>query len=128
MQSTTTKIAVETDGDLDTLTRLNLEYVRSVEQSDVAWFERNLAPDFWNSNPDGSLIDRQGFLAQIAKRPGISDIEPHDVLVRIMGDFAIIHARTTYQTPAGKSAGRYTDIWARREGRWVCIAAHVTRG
>jgi len=128
MQSTTTKIAVETDGDFDTLTRLNLEYVRSVEQSDVAWFERNLAPDFWNSNPDGSLIDRQGFLAQIAKRPGISDIEPHDVLVRIMGDFAIIHARTTYQTPAGKSAGRYTDIWSRREGRWVCIAAHVTRG
>jgi len=45
-----------------------------------------------------------------------------------MGNFAIIHARTTYQTPAGKSAGRYTDIWSRREGRWVCIAAHVTRG
>jgi ketosteroid isomerase-like protein len=128
MQATTTKTAVATERDLEILTRLNLDYVRSVEQSDVTWFDNNLAQDFWNSNPDGSLVDRQGFLAQIAKRPGISDIEPHDVLVRIMGDFAIIHARTTYRTPAGKSAGRYTDIWARREGRWVCIAAHVTRG
>lgn len=127
MQSTTTKIAVETDSDLETLTRLNLEYVRSVEQSDVAWFERNLAQDFWNSNPDGSLVDRQGFLTHIARRPGISDIEPHDVLIRIMGDFAIIHARTTYRTSAGKSAGRYTDIWSRHQGRWVCVAAHVTR-
>jgi len=24
--------------------------------------------------------------------------------------------------------GRYTDIWARRNGRWLCVAAHVTRG
>jgi hypothetical protein len=23
--------------------------------------------------------------------------------------------------------GRYTDIWARRGGRWLCIAAHFTR-
>jgi Domain of unknown function (DUF4440) len=128
MQSAIAKAAVQTGGDLETLTHLNLEYVRSVEKSDVAWFDNNLAQDFWNTNSDGSLVDRQGFLAQTAKRPGISDIEPHDVLVRIMGDFAIIHARTTYRTPAGKSAGRYTDIWARREGRWVCVAAHVTRG
>ena len=127
MQSATTKTAVETDSDLKTLTQLNLEYVRSVEESDVAWFDHNLAQDFWNSNPDGSLVDRQGFLAQIAKRPGISDIQPHDVLVRLMGDFAIIHARTTYRTSAGRSAGRYTDIWSRRDGRWMCVAAHVTR-
>ena len=23
--------------------------------------------------------------------------------------------------------GRYTDIWAKRDGRWVAVAAHVTR-
>jgi hypothetical protein len=22
----------------------------------------------------------------------------------------------------------YTDVWARRQGRWLCVAAHITRG
>jgi len=46
-----------------------------------------------------------------------------------MGDFAIIHARTTYSYLDGRPGqGRYTDIWARRDGRWLCVAAQVARG
>ena len=49
--------------------------------------------------------------------------------MRLLGEVAIIHARTTYRLADGKAAsGRYTDIWARRDGRWLCVAAHVTRG
>jgi hypothetical protein len=45
-----------------------------------------------------------------------------------MGDFAIIHARTTYRTADGQDrGGRYTDVWARRDGRWLAVSAHVTR-
>jgi hypothetical protein len=41
---------------------------------------------------------------------------------------ALIHARTTYTKEDGRAgAGRYTDIWQRRDGRWLCVAAHVTR-
>jgi ketosteroid isomerase-like protein len=51
------------------------------------------------------------------------------VKIRLFGDFAIIHAKTVYRKPDGQSgAGRYTDIWMRRDGRWRCVAAHVTRG
>jgi ketosteroid isomerase-like protein len=46
-----------------------------------------------------------------------------------MGDFAIIHAQTRYVKGDGEPGkGRYTDIWARKDGRWLCVAAHVTRG
>jgi ketosteroid isomerase-like protein len=115
--------------DLKTLKQLNLEYVRSVEKADVRWFDNHLAADFMNSNPDGSLVERAAFLAQIKRGAGVSELEARDVLIRIMGDFAIIHARTRYKTSAGTdAAGRYTDTWSRRDGRWVCIAAHVTRG
>jgi hypothetical protein len=48
--------------DLEQLTELNREYIRSVQESDVAWFDRNLAEDFMCSNPDGSRVDRAGFL------------------------------------------------------------------
>lgn len=114
--------------DLETLKQLNLEYVRSVDQANPAWFERHLARDFMNSNPDGSLVDRAAFLLQIARGAGVSDIEAQDVLIRLIGDLAIIHARTSYKTRTGeKGGGRYTDIWSRRDGHWVCVAAQVTR-
>ena len=127
MQSTTLQAVATKGSDLDILTRLNLEYIRSVDESDVHWFDTHLAPDFMNSNPDGSLVDRQGFLNQIARGARVSDIKAQDVIVRIMGDLAIIHAATSYKTAAGSLKGRYTDIWSRREQRWLCIAAQVTR-
>jgi ketosteroid isomerase-like protein len=112
----------------DALIALNRDYVRSVQQGDVGRFDEILAEDFVCSNPDGSLVDRAGFLAQTARPVTIADLEAHDVDLRILGDVAIIHARTTYTLPDGRQgAGRYTDVWARRDGRWLAVAAHVTR-
>ena len=117
------------EGDIDVLRTLNSAFVRAVQESDVAWFEKHLADDFVNSNPDCSLVDRAGFLLQIARPAGISGLQEHDVRIRIFGDAAIIHARTSYARSGGEpGAGRYTDVWTRRQGRWLCVAAHVSRG
>lgn len=114
--------------DLDTLGDLNREYIRSVQTSDVRRFDEILADDFLCSNPDGSLVDRSAFLKQTALPVKISNLEAHDVNIRLMGDFAIIHARTTYNAPDGQqAAGRYTDVWARWQGRWLAVSAHITR-
>ena len=114
--------------DLEQLRELNRDYIRSVQHSDVRRFDEILADDFVCSNPDGSLVDRAGFLRQTATRVNITNLQSHDVTVRLMGDFAIIHARTTYSLPDGhEGAGRYTDVWARRDGRWLAVSAHVTR-
>jgi ketosteroid isomerase-like protein len=122
----TTKIA--STSDLDALLELNRDYIRSVQTSDVRRFDEILADDFRCSNPDGSLVDRRRFLEQTARPVSISNLEAHDVDVRLMGDFAIIHARTTYTGADGRpGSGRYTDVWARRNGRWLAVSAHVTR-
>ena len=114
--------------DLTTLLELNQDYIRSVQTSDVARFEEILADDFLCSLPDGSLIDRKRFLEQTARPVPISNLEAHDVNVRLLGDFAIVHARTTYTAADGRAgSGRYTDVWARRDGRWLAVSAHVTR-
>jgi ketosteroid isomerase-like protein len=121
-----TNTAVESD--LETLRELNRDYIRSVQMSDARRFDEILADDFLCSNPDGSLIDRAAFLRQTARPIAITNIEAHDVDVRLMGDVAIIHARTTFTLPDGRpGAGRYTDVWARRDGRWLAVSAHVTR-
>jgi len=119
---------VDTFEDLEELTKLNDDYIRSVQTSDVKRFGEILADDFLCSLPDGSLVDRERFLEQTARPVTISNLESHEVKVRLMGDFAIIHARTTYTMADGRAAsGRYTDVWARRNGRWLAVSAHVTR-
>jgi ketosteroid isomerase-like protein len=117
-----------TQSDLDALTTLNRDYIHSVQHGDVQRFDEILADDFLCSNPDGSLIDKKQFLAQTARPVTISGLTAEDVKVRIIGDVAIIHARTSYTTADGERRnGRYTDVWALRDGRWLAVSAHVTR-
>ena len=119
---------MQVTSDLTALVALNDDYIRSVQTSDVTRFKAILADDFLCSLPDGSLIDREKFLEQTARPVQISHLAAHDVDVRLMGDIAIIHARTTFTGPDGRAgSGRYTDIWARRNGTWLAVAAHVTR-
>jgi ketosteroid isomerase-like protein len=114
--------------DLATLEQLNRDYISSVQNGDVKRFDEILAPEFYCSNPDGSLVDRKGFLAQTARPVTIKNLEAKDVLIRMLGDVAIIHARTTYTLPDGREgSGRYTDVWARQQDRWLAVSAHVTR-
>jgi ketosteroid isomerase-like protein len=113
----------------EVLTDLNRAYIDSVQDADVARFETLLAPDFRCSNPDGSLVDRAGFLRQIARGPGIDGLRAEDVEIRLMGDVAIVHAATSYRDGAGiQRRGRYTDVWRRDGERWLAVSAHVTRG
>jgi ketosteroid isomerase-like protein len=122
------KTDTATRSDLDTLTALNRDYIHSVQHGDVQQFDEILAADFLCSNPDGSLVDKNQFLEQTARPVTISGLSVHEVRVRILGDIAIIHARTSYTTADGEQRnGRYTDVWARRDGKWLAVSAHVTR-
>ena len=114
--------------DREMLETLNRDYISSVQNGDVRRFDEILAPEFYCSNPDGSLIDRAAFLEQTARPVTISGLEAEDVQIRLLGDVAIVHARTTYKKADGQpGAGRYTDVWARQGGKWLAVSAHVTR-
>jgi ketosteroid isomerase-like protein len=112
------------DADIAVLEDLNANYVRSAEEGDVAWYSKHLAADFLASNVDGSIIDKPAFLERMTRRYPGSDLEALDVL----GEVALIHAGFRYRKPDGADgSGRYTDIWARRDGRWLCVSAHFNR-
>jgi ketosteroid isomerase-like protein len=117
-----------TSADLAALHSLNRDYIASVQNSDVRRFDEILATDFYCSNPDGTLINREEFLAQTARPVTIANLRAEDVMIRPLGDVAIIHARTSYAQPDGNlGAGRYTDVWHRQSDGWRCVSAHVTR-
>jgi ketosteroid isomerase-like protein len=100
-----------------------------VQNCDVKRFEELLSDDYYCSNPDGSLVDRKGFLAQTAKPVTIKGLKGENVMIRMFGDIVIIHGATAYTTADGRAArGRYTDVWRKENGNWRTISAHVTRG
>jgi ketosteroid isomerase-like protein len=103
MQNAAREQADASANDFDILQQLNRNYVKSVETSDVRWFEENLAEDFLNINADGALVDRVGFLAQIARPSTRLNLEARDVRIRIIGDCAIVNAQTTYKKADGQA-------------------------
>ena len=127
-KSATATNAVSRSSDVATLLALNDDYIRAVQACDARRFRELLGDDFLCSLSNGSQIDRGQFLAHLAAPAEISELQVHDVKVRVMGDFALVHARTTFRLPDGREGqSRYTDTWARRDGRWVAIAAQITR-
>ena len=99
--------------DIDELTALNLDFVASAQNSDVRRFDEIVAPEFYCSNPDKSLVARAAFLEQTAKPVAIKNLQAHDAKICIMGHFAIIHAATSYTTPDGQQAHGDTPIAGR---------------
>ena len=116
------------DADIRTLLDLNENYIRSVQQSDTRWFDAHLAPDFVNGNPDCTLSDRAAFLAAMGRPCSVSGLRAEDVRVQDLGDVAVVRARTVYTKPDGtQGAGRYSDVYARQDGRWLCVCERSAR-
>jgi len=108
-----------------TIEELNRQYLRAGEHGDVDWYSEHLADDFLSSAVDGSISDKPAFLRRIALRRGGSGFQAHDVRIRFVGELALVHAGFSATKPDGSPAvGRYTDIYAQRDGRWLCVSAH----
>ena len=110
------------------LGELNEGYVRAAQNADVEWYREHLADDFLISTADGALSDKQEFLRRIGRGAFGTGFAAVDPRIRLLGDVALIHAGFRYTKPDGAAgSGRYTDIWALRQGRWLCISAHFNR-
>jgi ketosteroid isomerase-like protein len=114
--------------DLRIVEDLNRNYLRAAEFADVAWYEAHLADDFVISVVDGSLLDRTAFIERIARPHPFRDYCAVDVRIRLVGELALVHAGFHYTKPDGQAGtGRYTDVYAQRRGRWLCVSAHFNR-
>lgn len=123
-----TDLAPDRTLDIQALEDLNRNFIRSAEQSDTAWYREHLAEDFLGSHRDGSIVDRNGFLQRISAPCPDTQLQAVDVQIRFAGELALIHAGFRYKRPDGQwGSGRYTDIYTRRQQRWLCVSAHFNR-
>jgi uncharacterized protein DUF4440 len=110
--------------DLAILEQLNKDFFHSDQFSDAKRFSEFLSEDFISQFP-GITRNRAEFLDYIAKPRPFKDLAMHDVNIRILSDVALIHGRATYTILAdgAEEEALYTDVYQKREGTWVCVAA-----
>ena len=98
---------------------------------DAAALDQLVASHFVNTEWDGSVSDKQRFLADIRDpqyKPSVATIQ--DVKVNFYGDTAIVtgtyHTAGTYQGKGYDHVGRFTDTWLMEMGKWQCVASHTS--
>jgi uncharacterized protein (TIGR02246 family) len=113
---------------------VNMEeaWSKALVANDSAALNRIIAPDWHGQNQEGGYYDRASMLKSFADGTDrITAMANHDVHVRFVGaDLAIVQGKDTEtSTHKGKpSSGVYswTDIFQKRNGRWVAIASQNT--
>ena len=115
----------------DILKKLNADWISCYVTHNTKLLESILADDIILTDPTGGVFDKKKMLAGITG-PNLTVLSDHvdDVTVRLFGAIAIVNARTTYvfKTDGKQMTGHncYMDVYAKRNGSWKCVAAHVS--
>lgn len=118
--------------DIMALEKLNAEWLNAYKTHDGLALERILADDFEAIYPGGRVMKKTD-LVKAAINPSriVETIAWEDLKIMVFGDTAIVRARSRM---SGKTAeapfsgvNDYADIYARRDGVWRAISAHVVK-
>ena len=116
------------DVDRTTLERLNQEYVEAFMNADVDWYREHLADDFVCIESDGSVLNKQEFLANTVKGPDIADYKLEHVNVRAYGNAALVQATGLWTREDGSMGmSRYIDVYVKQREQWRTVSAQISR-
>jgi len=84
-----------------------------------------LADEFEDAGPNGKITSRATTLAKAAEHPPVHHVLS-DLRAHVHRDFGYIRGLATAVDAQGKTVVtvRFTDVYAYRDGRWQCVAAH----
>jgi hypothetical protein len=100
----------------------------AVVARDTAKLRQYLADDMTYTHSSGATETRDEFLSHLAGgRYDYRSIEPTELLVRVIGETAVIEGRARLVVGEDRFMLRFIDVWARRNGRWQMIAWQSTR-
>ena len=125
------RCANEADADRGKLIALENAWNQAQMTKDVSAVEQLLAPMFIYTDYDGGVQDKKRFLDDL-KDPAYraTSMINEDQLVFPYHNAAIVvgtyHTKGTYKGKAFEHRGRFTDTWMYQDGRWMCVASHIS--
>jgi ketosteroid isomerase-like protein len=123
--------ANEADADRGKLIALENAWNQAQMQKDVSAVEQLLAPMFIYTDYDGLVQDKKKFLDDL-KDPAYhatsmtnedAQVFPYHNAAVVVGTY---HAKGTYKGKAFEHRGRFTDTWLYQDGKWMCVASHIS--
>lgn len=111
--------------------RIDLEVSVATWAGDAEWFQENLADDYVLVSPTGATRTKTDIIRELAT-PGLKmePYEPSEVRVRVYGEAAVVNARVMQRFTLGNGKYatdlRYTNVYARRKGRWLLVSGHAS--
>jgi ketosteroid isomerase-like protein len=104
---------------------------KSVIKLDVSFMEQILADDYTWTDPAGKIHSKAEEIASMKSEEGlVTSAIDDEVKIRVYGDAAVVTGRTIAKWKAEGKEGtnqiRWTDTWIKRDGRWQCVADHVS--
>jgi ketosteroid isomerase-like protein len=118
------------ESDTATLQRIEHNWADAFVHKDQAALGRILAPEWRGQYPWGNEDRAEALAAVVSGTANVESMTLGKMKVRVLGDIAFIMGsddeKSTY---AGKDTSghfSWTDIYARRNGRWRAIASQLT--
>ena len=114
------------------LTGLEQRLAQAWVTGDRAFIEGLLADDWSVTDASGQVLTRAQVLAETFASTDrrIEAMAIDDLRVRLLGETAVVTGRTratgSYKGQSATVVIRFTDVFARRSGRWQIVASHAS--
>lgn len=124
--------ASSTDTDEQMIIKSQEEWADALVNRDFSVIDRVVAPDWQITLPDGTVSTKAQVDADM--KSGVIVFESFkidDLKVRVDGNTAIAFGleteKSSYKGEDTSGQYRYTDIYVKRDGKWLCIATHMSK-
>lgn len=96
---------------------------------DLAELDATWADTFIDTS--GPTVRNKREMLEVVKNgPKFESLRIDDRKIQVYGDTAVVTGRFTLTSlnngKKDSEAGRFTDVWIRQNGKWLCVAAHST--
>jgi len=114
----------------EALYQLERDWAAADVKKDTAAVDKFLAKEFV-SNYNGRTLNKTQFLSEMKRNPAkIESAGNSDMIAMVFGDTAVVHGMYTEKSMTGGKdtslRGRYTEVYAKRDGRWQCMTQYAT--
>jgi ketosteroid isomerase-like protein len=119
------------NSDIETLKKLNRDFLNSIVNRDTATLSKILADDFILINPSGIKRNKADNLsgAMVSNQKISVDIDSVEVRM-LTGEVGLVTAWTNNKISADNKETKfkicYQDVYMKRRNKWVAVAAHVS--
>ena len=115
----------------DEILKVDEERNQALQKGDVATLDRIYSDDLVYANATGALLTKAEHLADLkARKLNFRSFKHDDVKVVVQGDTGILTGISTsavdYHGTISSSPRRFLNIFARKDGRWLCVAHFET--